>query len=307
MSNNTNYIPAVIPAGNVKAKINSIELKDKPWKSKEGLTITDVILNLETEPMGGNFKGLKKDYNNPNSDTYLGQVAKVRLSEWGFKDVNLPDFQITREADILRALKSLFMETGTLEWFKAQDNKFDTQDIQRLIDLFNKEQPMKNFYMYWCLASRQYINRNGYKTDDLYLPKWTKADGSPFSTKLDSLIKFDITKHVTPPKTKEVSSFGENTAASPVSNEVKSTDTQHGPSAGTNQSSKESVSEIKSSTDLIWEQKAEEILKETGTDKAYEEFMKAGKQNNPVSDQNQVDPAGTGIVTDNNPVKLPWE
>ena len=296
MSDNKNYVPSVIPAGNVKAKINSIELKDKPWKSKEGATITDVILHLETEPMSGSFKGLKKDYNNPNSDTYLGQVAKVRLSEWGFKDTNMPDFQITREDDILRALKSLFIETGTLDWFKGQDGKFDTKDVQRLIDLFNKEQPMRNFYMYFCLASRQYINKNGYKTDDLYLPKWNKDAGSPFSTKLDNLIKFDIAKHVTPPKTTEVKSFEPEATEPNIQNAV-----------GTSAPAPEPPT--KSEEDLVWEQQAEKNKTAPAKDPAFEAFMNAGKT--PPLNETQVNTIveeSKGIISGGDAnEKLPWE
>lgn len=296
MSDNKNYVPAVIPAGLVKAKINSLELKDKPWKDKTtGGTITDVILHLETEPMAGTFKGLKKDYNNPNSDTYLGQVAKVRLSEWGFKDTNMPDFQITREADILRALKSLFIETGTLEWFKAQDGKFDTKDVQRLIDLFNQEQPMRNFYMYYCLATRQYINKNGYKTDDLYLPKWTKDGGSPFSSKLENLIKFDIAKHVTPPKTAEVKSFEPETTTAPVTTTPVA----------------ETKTAAATTEEMVWEQKAAEVKKAPETDPAFENFMNAGKaQTTPLTEKpaNVIPESNTGIVSGGDVnEKLPWE
>ena len=307
MSDNKNYVPSVIPAGNVKAKINSIELKDKPWKDKNtGGTITDVVLNLETEPMAGSFKGLKKDYNNPNSDTYLGQVAKVRLSEWGFKDTNLPDFQITREADILRALKSLFIETGTLDWFKAQDAKFDTKDIQRLIDLFNQEQPMRNFYMYYCLASRQYVNKNGYKTDDLYLPKWNKDAGSPFSTKLDNLIKFDIAKHVTAPKTQEVKSFEPDNNAGTQTKAFEPTAEKEAVKSEVTGEAVKTGSTTQSEEDLIWEKKAAEVKQTGATDPAFENFMNAGKANAAV-DQNKVETEGTGIVSSGSNEKLPWD
>jgi len=208
MSDEKKYVPSVIPPGNVQCKINSVELRLRPYTTNEGKTVTDVVLNVETKPIiDVAFKGLKRDYNNPNSEAYKGQVARLRLNEWGFKDTDRADFSITKEDDILRHLKSLFMEVGQHDWFKAQDDKYDTKDIQKLIDAINKEQPFKDFYMYYCLASRQYLNKKNYKTDDLYLPKYSKETGKPFSVNMHDLIKFDIATHVVAPKVKEVQSF----------------------------------------------------------------------------------------------------
>lgn len=214
MSEGRKFIPALIEPGNVQAKINSITIKDRGYKNKEGNIITDVILNLETKPIGGNFKGMRKDSNDPNSPTYLGQIGRVKLNEWGYSDGQpIPDFILKRDEDILRALKSLFIETGTLSWLEAQHEKYSSPE--GLIELFNRDLPFKDMYLYWCIASRQYTNSRGYTADDLYLPKYNKELGKPFSVEPAGIIIFDFKKHVQTPKKKDVDNF-EATTNAPV-------------------------------------------------------------------------------------------
>lgn len=300
------YTPSVIPPGNVQAKINSIELRDRPYKTKEGDIITDVVLNLETKPITDvTFKGLKYDYTNPASATYKGQVARVRLNEWGFKDVNRTDFTITKEDDILRHLKSLFMETGQLAWFTAQDDKMGVKDIKRFIEAINKDQPFKDFYMYYCLASRQYINKNNYKTDDIFLPKYDKEVGKPFSVEMKDLIQFNIEKHVTPPKTKEVTSF-EPVKETPTNTETTTTATTQNGQAVNNPLKNEEE-------DINWEKADErnkEILEKEAKAKEHTEAVDNFMNQAPVKKEEAVvmPETNTGIVSGGAPnEKLPWE
>lgn len=192
------YIPAVLPPGNHKAKILKIELRERPFKTKTGATITDIVLHLETEPIGGNFKGLKKDYTDDSKGVFLGQVAKVRSNEWGFSDgQNRSGDPIDAQKEMLKALKSLCMEIGQLKWFQDQDEKLPT--ASQLVEAINKAELFKDHYLYWCLASRQYMNKKNYATDDLYLPRYSKEDGKPFSKKMDDLIVYNSAKHLVKP------------------------------------------------------------------------------------------------------------
>jgi len=199
MSDQKNYIPAVLPSGNHKAKITSFELRERPFKTKAGNSIIDLVLNLETEPIGGNFKGLKKDSTNPASEVYLGQVARVKYSEWGFSDGMTPGGnKIEGDKEILKSLKSLCIEIGQLKWFQDLDEKLPT--VAEAVKAVNESGHFKDHYLYWCLASRQYVNKNNYATDDLYLPKYSKEAGKPFSKKMDDLIKYNSTNHLMKPK-----------------------------------------------------------------------------------------------------------
>lgn len=199
MSETKNFIPSVIPPGSVKAKIVGFELKVRPYKTKEGDPITDIILNLNTDSIGGTFRGLKKDYNDPNSEHYLCQVGRCRISEWGFsKGKTKSGVEVDPEKDMLRALKSLCMEIGELKWFQDVDNTLPT--VAEMIKQINESNIFKNFYLYFTIASRQYLNKKNYVTDDLYLPRYSKEAGKPFSKKMDDLIKFNSTVHVMKPR-----------------------------------------------------------------------------------------------------------
>ena len=309
MSDNKNYTPAVLPPGVHKVKVNSIDLRNRPYKTKEGDIITDVILNVESAPLP-NFKGLKKDYNDPNcTETYLGQVGRLKISEWGFKGVNMPDFQISKSEEILRALKSLFIETGQLEWFKAQDAKHATPE--ELVSDFNYQNPIKGFYFFICAATRQYTNKKGYATDDLYLPKWTKEGGSPFSTKLENLIKYDAAVHFAGPRAKTVTSFEPVTATEPQKEAIKEvlkTET----SLPRNPIGESETSRM----EREWTEQAAKHKEPAKVDPAYEDFMKGAKtepikvdldkgaKSQPTYKGNDIKEEG-GIVINND--RLPWE
>lgn len=187
------YIPAVIPPGNHKLKINSIELKTRAFKDA---LVYDIVLNVETEPItGDNFKGLKVDYNDDSKGTYKGQVGRVKYSEWGFKDGETKTHQpVVAIDEMLKALKSLCMEIGQLKWFQDLDDTLPT--VQDAVDAINRDQIFKNHYLYFCLASRQYLNKKNYVTDDLFLPRYSKEAGKPFSKKTDDMIVFNSTIHV---------------------------------------------------------------------------------------------------------------
>lgn len=193
------WISSVLGPGNVKAKINSLSVQTRPYKNDLGNDIYDIMLHLESEPVKGLFKGLKIDMNNPASKEYLGQVGRVRLSQYGFSDgVTKTGIEVTAEGDMARALKSLFIDLDLYEWYQQQDGLFKTHQL--FIDFVNKENILNDKYLYYCLATRQYVNKKGYLTDDLYLPRYNKEIGAPFATQMEKLIKFNAEVHITKPK-----------------------------------------------------------------------------------------------------------
>lgn len=213
------YIPSVIPPGNHEAKVLNIELKTRPYKTKTQATIFDIVLNLETKPMGGTFRGLKKDFSNPNSETYLGQVGRVKTSEWGYSDGTTGGgIEIFADKEILKGLKSLCMEIGQLKFFQDLDDKFLSPEA--MVKEINDSGIFKDHYLYWCIASKQYIKKNNYPADDLYLPRYSAEAGKPFSKKMDGLITYDMNVHLTKPKTAAVKNSDKKKEDKPAQTEM---------------------------------------------------------------------------------------
>lgn len=200
MSTEKTYINSVMSAGNVKCKINDITIRTRPYKSKEGNDIFDVVLHLESEPIkAGNFKGLKMDYTDSNSKHYLGQVARVNMHKFGYSDgATKSGIEVIADEQIARALKSIFIEINAYDWLQEQDGIFKTKEA--LLNFARKEKIYQDKYLYYCLATRQYINKSGYVADDLYLPQYNKEIGSPFAKDLEKVIKFSAEVHVEKPR-----------------------------------------------------------------------------------------------------------
>lgn len=195
----SNFISKTITPGNHEAKIHFIELKEKGFKNNLDNPIFDIVLHMETKPMGGNFQGFLRDPKDASKGNYLGQVGRVRYSEWGFSDGKLAGgTEISGEKEILKALKHLCTEISQLNWFQQQDEKLPT--AKAMIDLINQSEMFKDHYLYWCFASRQYVNKKGWTTDDLYLPKYSVEAGKPFSKQTTDLIVYNSSIHLMKPK-----------------------------------------------------------------------------------------------------------
>ncbi len=214
------FISSALTPGTHKLKINSFDLKKRSFNNRDSNPIFDVILNVEGEPLGGNFRGFKKDYNDPNSPTYLGQVGRLRLNEYGYSDSKLADgTEISADKDILRNLKSLCMEIGQLKWFQDVDDKLPTPES--LIKELNASGIFKDHYLYYTVCSRQYINNKGYTADDLFLGKYKAGVGKPFSKTVEDLIPFSSTAHIT--KAKDLPTAGKGAGQTSVEFKDEST------------------------------------------------------------------------------------
>jgi hypothetical protein len=151
---------------------------------------------METKPMGGDFEGFFRDKDNEASGRYEGQIGRVRVSPFPFKDTTLPSGrEISRDQEILKSMIFLgevlnkrddldSIEAETMEDFISQCNTLFSNS-----DYFNV-----------CLASREWENKEGYINNDLYLPKLSK-DGIPMEaldTENSRLIEFNAGTHVKP-------------------------------------------------------------------------------------------------------------
>lgn len=190
MSAGSGKIKPVIDAGNQELKINSIALHTPPYDNKA----YDLQLNVESQPVGGDFEGFLVDVNNPNGPRYQGQVGRVSFQRYAFSDTTLPSGrEISRDAEILKAL--IFLA--------EQQDKRDQLDAIKAatIEEFVKDAAAflcDGQYYNFCIAGREWENKEGYINLQLFLPKRTAA-GVPFE-RVDvvnsKLIGFNRDEHI---------------------------------------------------------------------------------------------------------------
>ena len=197
-------LPKVIAPGNVVCKINSIKLETPSYDTSASF----LVMNVETEPIE-NFEGFYIDKNNPDAGRHLGQVGKVKTNEYAYKDgTTKTGIKIQRDRSILIFLQSLCKTLGVNEWFTEQDGKHDT--IEDFVDAFNASAPIKDKYLEFCVAGREYEGKTGYTNYDMWLPK---AEGKKYAFGAEAdgvVIKYDEAKHLKKLEVKEVKSFGDD-------------------------------------------------------------------------------------------------
>ena len=194
MSAGSGRTKPVLDPGNHKVKINSITLDQTPYDADS----YNINLHVETEPVTGEFEGFFRDYNNQKLGRYEGQIGRVRISPFPFKDTTLPSGrEIQRDQEILKHMitigETLGMRDGldsieaeTIEDFMTECNKLFTEG----------EKGSK--FLNMCIGGREWENKEGYINNDLYLPRISK-DGIPMEA-IDAensrLLQFDRAVHV---------------------------------------------------------------------------------------------------------------
>ena len=190
MTAGSGKVKPVIDAGNKKLKINSITLNTPPYDQNA----YDLVLNTESEPMGGDFEGFLLDVNNPNGPRYQGQVGRIKFSRYAFNDATLPSGrEVKRDDGILKALITIAeaqgkrdqidaVQANTIEEFVAQANTF-------LCD---------GTYYNFCVGGREWENKEGYINLDMYLPKFTAQSVAMEAVGVENskLITFNKDEHI---------------------------------------------------------------------------------------------------------------
>ena len=193
--------------GNVVAKINSVALEE--FKFKEGGY--HLVLNVEGVEQPEPFEGFLIDKDNPDAGRYKGLIGRVRTSEWAYADgTTKTGIAVSRDHDIMAAIKRLCVAINKEQWFIDQDEKHDT--IEDFVAAFNQEAPFKDIWLNFCLAGKEYTNKQGFKNYDLYLPKFGK-NAVPYEladTESGNLITFDEAVHIKKIEPKAVESFSDN-------------------------------------------------------------------------------------------------
>jgi len=192
----------VIGVGNQKVKINSITFDQTPYDREA----YNVVLHVESEPVGGEFEGFLVDSNNPNGARYKGQVGRVRLSPYPFKDATLPSGrEVSRDTEVLRAMIYLSEVLGK----RDELDSIEANTIEEFMDSADKVLSGDTF-INACIGGREWENKEGYINYDLFLPR-NSRDGVALEA-LDAensrLFKFSKEEHVRElKKTQSTSSF----------------------------------------------------------------------------------------------------
>jgi len=180
----------VLGPGNHVIKINSVTFDKTPYDSEA----YNIMLHVETEPVKGEFEGFYRDMQDQSKGRYEGQVGRVRMSPYPYKDATLPSGrEVQRDQEVLKSMIFLSeqlnkrdaldsIEADTIESFMNQASKVFSKT-----DFFNA-----------CIGSREWESKEGYTNDDLYLPRVSK-DGVPVETlnvENSRLMTFDRATHV---------------------------------------------------------------------------------------------------------------
>ena len=190
MSAGSGRTKPVLDPGNHVVKINSITLDQTPYDADS----YNIHLHIETAPIGGDFEGFFRDYNDQSKGRYDGQIGRVRISPFPFKDTTLPSGrEISRDQEILKHMITL---AETLEMRDGLDsiNAQTIEDFMKECDDLMGGSKLINM----CIGGREWENKEGYINNDLFLPRISK-DGIAMEM-LDKensrLLKFDRAVHV---------------------------------------------------------------------------------------------------------------
>lgn len=199
-SGNGKTVNKALQPGNVRAKIHDVWFKKEEYAKDRPEYM--LYLQLEGEPVGGDWKGFSKVYGDPNSGTFDGPSGRVRASQYNFYDGSSPNgYEQNIQKDVLGFLRDLCEQTGCLEWFQNLDGRFET--IALIVDAFNKEKPYRDVFINWCLGAREYKNKAGYPAYDLSVVRSTVGKRG-FSADENKVVKYDPAIHLRKQKPKEL-------------------------------------------------------------------------------------------------------
>ena len=187
-------LPKTFGPGNIHARLTGIFLQ-KPGFD-EHLKPYYLVYNLEGVDQGPEFEGFLIDKNNQNGARYKGQVGQIKASYWPYKDgVNPknPSQVFKRDDSIVTALLMLAKVLGKEEHFHQLNAPTIEQYVALASDLLSGDK-----YLAWCVAGKEYDNKQGYLNYDLFLPR---ADNGRYafetlSASPSKLQIFDQAKHI---------------------------------------------------------------------------------------------------------------
>jgi hypothetical protein len=200
-------VPKTLGTGNAEIKINNVRLETVPYKQDA----YHVVLEAEGPALGADFQGFLIDKDDASKGNYAGQVGRIRYSEYPYSDgITKRGDVISRDEEVLKAIKNLCRDLQCESWFDSQDEKHDT--IESLVSQFGSDKPYAGKFLRVCIAGREYQNKAGYTSYDLFLPKWSKdglaMESASVDPSMSRVVKYNPELHIRKPKTQDVKSFG---------------------------------------------------------------------------------------------------
>jgi hypothetical protein len=193
-----------IAPGNHTLKINSVVLED--FQFIDGAK--HLVLNVETEPIEG-FEGFLIDKDDESKGKYKGQIGRVKASQYAFADGQTKSgIKIQRDRSLMMFLANLSKATGIMSWFEEQDNKFNT--IEDFVKNFSNNAPLKDKYLDFCIAGKEYENKSGYTAYDMWLPKAENNKYAYGEEGSERILKYDEAKYLKKLEVKPVDNFGDD-------------------------------------------------------------------------------------------------
>ena len=197
-------LPKTIAPGNHTLKINSVALEEFKFIANA----YHVMINVETEPIDG-FDGFLLNKDDETKGRYAGQIGRIKASQYAFADGETKSgIKIQRDRSILIFLQNLCKSCDINEWFLEQDGKHET--IEDFIDAFNISAPVKDKYLEFCIAGKEYLNKSGYTTYDMWLPKAENKKYALGEVESGKVITYDEAKHLKKLEVKDVNNFGDD-------------------------------------------------------------------------------------------------
>ena len=193
-----------IAPGNHTLRINSVVLED--FQFIDGAK--HLVLNVETEPIEG-FEGFLIDKDDESKGKYKGQIGRVKASQYAFADGQTKSgIKIQRDRSLMMFLANLSKATGIMSWFEEQDNKFNT--IEDFVKNFSNNAPLKDKYLDFCVAGKEYENKSGYTAYDMWLPKAENNKYAYGNEGSERILKYDEAKYLKKLEVKPVDNFGDD-------------------------------------------------------------------------------------------------
>tara|TARA_R110002074_G_scaffold262640_1_gene434775 strand:+ start:94 stop:801 length:708 start_codon:yes stop_codon:yes gene_type:complete len=180
----------VMGSGNHEIRINSISFDRTPYDTEA----FNIMLHVETKPVTGDFEGFYRDMNDQSKGRYDGQVGRVRMSPYPYKDATLQSGrEVSRDQEVLKSMIFLSEQLGK----RDELDSIEANTIEQFMVECNTILSNSEFFNA-CIASREWENKDGYVNDDLYLPRISK-DGVPVEAlgkESSRLLTFDKATHV---------------------------------------------------------------------------------------------------------------
>jgi len=200
------FIPKNLLPGNNKIKINKVYLDSPPYDAKA----YTVIVEAEGEEMETPFEGFDIDRDDPSKGKFKGQTGRIKSSNYAYNDAVVGKYTFDRDEQIIRFLNNLCGALGCQSWLEKEDGKH--AKIESLVTKFNEDKPFKDIFFNACLAGREFENKGGYLSYDLFFPKFSKTDipMEKLDTKNSRLTEYAAEVHIMKKVVKDVDGFGVN-------------------------------------------------------------------------------------------------